>query len=272
MKMGHYALAFVLILSCFEYAVAAKANAWVRIPAGKYKPLFVPSEADPKGLIKLDESKKPSVLAKNVLVSVGEFDVQANPVTNRQFLNFVNQNSEWRRDRAKAIFADKRYLGHWKSPTSLSRQSSDQPVVNVSWFAASAYCESLGARLMTTDEWEYISSLDDPSKRDPLILEWYSLPNSDSPGFSERSFAGAMGVRDMYGKIWEWTLDFNSSMVTGESREDTSLSRSMFCGAGSIGSTNPSDYATFMRFAFRSGLKGNYALPALGFRCARGAL
>ncbi len=150
-----------------------------------------------------------------------------------------------------------------------SQKQLKQPVVNVSWFAAQAFCEYQDGRLPSTDEWEFLASQDESIRRDETILNWYSKPSKGESNDSGGIFVGKFGIRDMYGKIWEWTLDFNSSFVTGESREDTSLSRAMFCGAGSIGSANPSEYATFMRFAFRTSLKGNYALPALGFRCAK---
>lgn len=141
-------------------------------------------------------------------------------------------------------------------------------MVNVSWFAANAYCEAQDGRLPTTDEWEYLASQEDASRRDEAILNWYSKPN-DKKGRPGPGYIGKYGVTDMFGKIWEWTSDFNSTFVTGESREDTSLSRSLFCGAGSAGSSDPTAYATFMRFAFRSSLRGGYALPNLGFRCAK---
>jgi formylglycine-generating enzyme required for sulfatase activity len=67
---------------------------------------------------------------------------------------------------------------------------------------------------------------------------------------------------------WEWVENFNTALVTGESRGDTGLERSLFCGAGSIGSANPADYASFMRFAYRSSLKAVYTTKSLGFRCA----
>ena len=77
------------------------------------------------------------------------------------------------------------------------------------------------------------------------------------------------GVRDLFGLIWEWVDDFNTAMVTGESRADTGLERNLFCGAGTVGARNPSDYAAFMRAGYRSSLRANYAVPNLGFRCAQ---
>ncbi|HEU4431586.1 MAG TPA: formylglycine-generating enzyme family protein, partial [Myxococcota bacterium] len=44
-----------------------------------------------------------------------------------------------------------------------------------------------------------------------------------------------------------------------------------FCGSGSEGASDPEDYATFMRFAFRESLEPSYALHHLGFRCAQDA-
>lgn len=62
---------------------------------------------------------------------------------------------------------------------------------------------------------------------------------------------------------------FNTAFVTGESRGDTALEKSMFCGSGAVGAADPSDYAAFMRFGFRSSLKGNFTVANLGFRCVK---
>jgi len=262
-------LLFTLFVCLYESPLlSATTYQWVDIPEGQYQPLFLPSTADPKGQ---EATQQPKVKAITLpsLVKVSRFKLQSNLVTNSDFLDFVLKNPEWQRGNAKSIFVDKLYLSHWATPSEPGTKSKlSEPVVHVSWFAANAFCQSLNARLPTTDEWEYVASTDDAEKRDSTILSWYSMPTDKQQEMPSTHFKGRLGIENMYGKVWEWTLDFNSSLVTGESREDTSLSRSLFCGAGSIGSTDPTAYTTFMRFAFRSGLKGNYALPALGFRCA----
>ena len=65
------------------------------------------------------------------------------------------------------------------------------------------------------------------------------------------------GVRGLHGLVWEWVVDFNTAMVTGESRADTGLERDLFCGAGSVGAKDTTDYAAFMRQALRSSLQAN---------------
>ena len=69
--------------------------------------------------------------------------------------------------------------------------------------------------------------------------------------------------------MWEWVDDFNSALVTGESRGDSGLERDLFCGAGSVGAKDTTDFAAFMRLALRSSLKANNTTTSLGFRCAR---
>ena len=72
----------------------------------------------------------------------------------------------------------------------------------------------------------------------------------------------------MHGLVWEWVDDYNTALVTGESRGDSGLDRNLFCGSESVGSSDPKDYAAFMRFAFRSSLEAKYTVRNLGFRCA----
>jgi len=81
--------------------------------------------------------------------------------------------------------------------------------------------------------------------------------------------ANLHGIRDLHGLVWEWTGDFNSAIVTGDARGDTGLERQLFCGAGSLGAKDTSNYPAFMRFGFRSSFKAGYTVHNLGFRYAR---
>lgn len=239
---------------------------WIEVPAGSYKPLFNPPEYKTKRLLPPKESEA-SRSADPILIQVNAFEVLRNPVTNRDFRGFLLRYPGWRRDQVKSLFVDAMYLENWPPDTSPQYKAFlRKPVVSISWFAANSYCNSIGARLPTNDEWEYISSLDDSDLRDAVILNWYSDPSAEQGVRNEPTFIGKLGVIDMYGKIWEWTMDFNSTFEIGESEGQ---SKGLFCGAGSVGSANPRDYASFMRMAFRSSLSARYSLANLGFRCAR---
>ena len=77
------------------------------------------------------------------------------------------------------------------------------------------------------------------------------------------------GVRDLLTLVWEWVDDFNTVLVTGESRADTGLERTLFCGAGAAGARDLENYPAFMRAGMRSSLRASYVVPNLGFRCAQ---
>ncbi|PSJ46069.1 hypothetical protein C7H85_05335 [Zobellella endophytica] len=219
---------------------------------------------------------RPLYLSKDSpLTRVAPFRLDVTPVTNRQFADFVAGHPRWRKGQAAALFVEAGYLQHW--PTSSPDESQlDQPVTHVSWYAADAYCRARGQRLPTVAEWEFAaqaselaangSSEPDYSRR---ILSWYARPATATLPAVGQSPANYWQVRDLHGLVWEWTQDFNSTLVTGESRGDSSLDQGMFCGSGSAGSADPSDYAAFMRFGFRSSLKAPYTLGNLGFRCAQ---
>lgn len=230
----------------------------VAIPAGVYVPL----------------QRTPKDVAQ---VAVAPFLLDERPVTNAEFLAFVTANPPWRRSRVSGLFADSSYLGHWAGDLELGAKAPPgAPVVRVSWFAARAYARAAGKRLPTTAEWELAASAGysrPDGKNDPEmnrdIYAWLArpVPAVQTEGVVPRP--NLHGVRGLHGLVWEWVDDFNTAMVTGESRADSGLDRDLFCGAGSVGAKDPSDYAAFMRAALRSSLRANNTTTALGFRCAK---
>lgn len=260
-----------ILLSIAPQNVWATADAWIDITEGMYRPFFAPSEEQSKRLLDLNKEENVKDFNLNQLVKIERFLLHRRPVTNQAFLRFVMKHPEWKRSLVPEIFSDKMYLNHWPGDMDAGKKSAlASPVVYVSWFAARAFCKAEGGRLPTTDEWEYVSSLDEGERRDQVIFKWYEKPTGSKPNLQSSAYVSKLGVHDMHGKIWEWTNDFNSASMMSGSRGEA-LAGGMFCGAGANGAVNPSDYATFMRTAFRSSLKGNYAIPTLGFRCAKDA-
>lgn len=208
--------------------------------------------------------------------SIPAYSLRATPVTNAQFLAFVEAHPEWRRDRVPSVFADDRYLSHWKGALETGAEAlPQQPVTRVSWFAAQAYCESEGARLPTWLEWERAASASatlEDARKDPAwrksMLDWYSKPSNTALG-SVGGDPNLFGVRDLHGLVWEWVDDFGAMMVTSDSRDQNDPDRLKFCGAAAMSLRDRDNYALLMRVAMMSSLQANDTTNNLGFRCAR---
>lgn len=213
---------------------------------------------------------------KDSLISIHDFAIDIYPVTNSDYLKFVNVNTRWRKSQIKKIFNDGNYLLNWESDTTFAKGMNRlSPVTNISWYAAKAYCECQGKRLPTVDEWEYVAmaneNLADARKvttYNQYILDWYEKPKTYSNSIGH-TFKNYWGVYDLHGLVWEWTYDFNSVLITGESRNDVTTDKNLFCGSGSLNANDLMNYAAFMRYAFRGSIKANYSVQNLGFRCAK---
>ena len=209
-------------------------------------------------------------------LNVPAFNMRVEPVTLAEFKIFLQANPEWQRSQAPKLFVDKTYLSDWQDDTDLpAKADAAEPVTQVSWFAAQAYCESEGARLPTWAEWEYVAAADlthADARSDPAwlakILDWYARPASGRPS----AVGGAKnyyGVRDMHGLIWEWVGDFNALLVNPDSRSGDDPDKLKFCGAGAINLQDKQNYAVLMRIALLSSLQASDSTNSLGFRCVR---
>ncbi|MFN8325723.1 MAG: formylglycine-generating enzyme family protein [Flavobacteriaceae bacterium] len=216
---------------------------------------------------------------KNKEVEVNNLLIDVYPVSSENFLAFVKQNKRWRKSQIKRLFADGNYLNNWKNDTILpSSVKPNSPITNVSWYAANAYCECQGKRLATVDEWEFVAMANENvadarkiEEYNQYILDWYEKPKTFNNEIG-KTFKNYYGVYDLHGLVWEWTSDFNSILLTGESRSDVTTDKNLFCGSGSLNASDLMNYAAFIRYAFRGSVKANYAVKNLGFRCVKDTL
>jgi formylglycine-generating enzyme required for sulfatase activity len=256
--------ALLLALAVLAPAPAAAAGrdggtaqrAMVRLPAGTYQPLYG-RRGDPA-------------------TRVASFRLDRDPVTRGDFLRFVRENPAWRRDRVGAVYADRaRYLAGW--PAALDAgDAADlrRPATGVSWFAARAYCAAEGKRLPTLAEWEYAaaaSASDRDAARDRAFVAGLLATYATRPVPAPDVAAGrvnAFGVRGMHDLAWEWVEDFNSVLVSDDSRGVGGRDHDLFCASAAIGAADPNNFPAFLRYAVRAGATARTSLETLGFRCA----
>jgi formylglycine-generating enzyme required for sulfatase activity len=231
-----------------------------KLPAGHYRPLYAAPGHD--------------------RVAVAAFALDREPVTTGEFLAFVERHPEWRRDRVRRVYAGAGYLADWPSATDAgSADARRRPATQVSWFAARAYCTSLGKRLPTVDEWEYAAAASehlrdasgDAAFRARLLALYATVGKHTDAG--EHGFENAYGVRALHGVVWEWTLDFNSVVLDDDSRATGSgadaRDRHLYCASAALGATDPTNYPAFLRHAVRAGLGARSSTSSVGFRCAQ---
>ena len=238
-------------------ALAAGTGGWVRLPGGSFR-----------SALKYEDRNQ---------VRIAPFQLMETAVTNADFLAFVKRHPEWQRGKAPAVFTEARYLQHWAGPTTLgSRALPGQPVVNVSWFAADAYCKAQGARLPTWNEWEYAAAADETradARKDPVwrerILGWYARPSRSALPRVGLQAANVYGVRDLHGLVWEWTDDAGALLVDADNRKQGDADKAKFCGAAALSMSDRDNYAVLMRVAMLSSLEAGDVTANLGFRCAK---
>lgn len=197
----------VIIFNCFVLIIGCQPGieGMVKIPAGYF--YMGTDETDTEGHARLMGLEKPWYADESPKREVYQsaFYIDVHEVTNRQYYIFCQatdckQPSGWN---------GLKYPNGWV----------DLPVINVSFFDATAYAQWVGKRLPTEQEWE-------KAARGPKgsIYPWgnemrFSAANISrsnkkkkgqglKPVGSYPSGVSYYGLHDMIGNVWEWVWDY----------------------------------------------------------------
>jgi ergothioneine biosynthesis protein EgtB len=224
------------------------------------------------------------------VVRVPAFEIDVLPVTNAQFLEFMNDGGYGRRDLwseegwewiqaervshpAFWLSADTSAAGHrssdigcwqWRAMFSSEPLPAQWPVY-VSHAEASAYAAWKGRRLMTEPEWHRAADGATPGHVD--FAGFDPIPAGSLP-----RTASVHGVHDLIGNGWEWTSTvFAPFDGFTPMRAYPEYSADFFDGRHYVmKGASPATARELVRPSFRNWFRGNYPYVYAKFRTARG--
>lgn len=257
-----WACTILLLLLTFSWPQLRVSSAMVEIPAGTY-------------LVSDPVSSNPATTSRFQTVTLDGYRIDQQEVSNLAYRSCWEQN----------VCPIPTSFDSQTRPGYFANRSYDTfPVVNVSWRAANTYCEWVGKRLPTLEEWEVAASLA-PATGRRFIYPWgdrfdrrlvngaVDISTDTQPGDTQLSDtqlsdtlvgdtqpsgtyhpAGSTssGIMDMAGNVAEWTAMPAASMVDG------------FVVKGGSFLDGPEQ----LRNSALVELQEETAAPWLGFRCA----
>ena len=161
-----------------------------------------------------------------------DFEIDVFPVTNQQYLEFINDGGYenykyWLSDGWEIVKKNK-----WQSPMyweeingdwvtrnflGIHKINPDEPVCHVSYYEADAYCKWAGKRLPTEAEWEKAACWNEETKQKTIYPWGYTQPTKKNSNLFDSYLWGLSnigsypegasyyGCHQMIGDVWEWT-------------------------------------------------------------------
>ena len=140
--------------------------------------------------------------------TVKDFFILEKEVTRKDFSLFLNENPKWRLDNIDKLMLDNLVIADYLNSQDFT--DTGKPIANISWYAATAYCQWLETKL-PDNMLDYTIKL-------PSEAQWESaarLNAADTVNIFKESGAssarsadftriGKAGLYDIRGNLWEW--------------------------------------------------------------------
>ena len=162
-------------------------------------------------------------------------------------------------------------------------QTLEDPVVNVTWHAAAAFCDWVGGRLPTEAEWEFAARAGHEARiywwGNELSRRWANYGAEECCGgaaagddrWVNTAPVGSLppndfGLHDMSGNVWEWVADWHGRYA-GEAAIDPQGAGQGFGRVARGGSWL--NYPGVLRLSVRLSFSPDGRMSNVGVRCAR---
>jgi ergothioneine biosynthesis protein EgtB len=228
-------------------------------------------------------------------VYLNPYKIDIAPVSNREFMDFINDNGYGNSRYWLADGWDQMRQENWSAPLywecdssgvwmkkdfhGLRKIDSDEPVTNISYYEADAYAKWAGKRLPTEAEWEKAASWNEDRQKKSMYPWGNDNPTPIHANLLESYLWGLSrigtypggksyyGCHQMIGDIWEWTASeytlypgFKS--IFSEYTDKWAINQKVLRG-GSF--ATPSKQ---IRNTYRNYFKPHERILFAGFRCA----
>jgi formylglycine-generating enzyme required for sulfatase activity len=144
--------------------------------------------------------------------------------------------------------------------------NQEMPIVNVSWYDATAFCGWAGGRLPTEAEWEYAARAGGTEARYGPIDEvaWYLNNSGQKTHDVGQKRANGLGLYDVLGNVAEWVNDWYGPYQNSPSQDPSgpASGRGRVMRGGSW-----VNYPSYVRVSIRYRFPPPTISPQVGFRC-----
>lgn len=233
-----------------EWSAPTDRRSVIWVPAGRFQ------MGSPEG-----ESGRDADEALHAVPMANGFWMDASEVTYAAYQRFVLVNPAWQKDRIDPKVHDGTYLADWTG-NNFPAAKADDPVVNVSWYAAQAYARWAGKRLPTEAEWEYAC------RAGTATIYWWGAEFDAGASALTRPPSAARrnpwGLIHSLGGVWEWTSSLYRDYPyrSDDGRDDPAAQGPRVMRGGSAANDR-----RMLRSANRNRDAPERCSDLLGFRC-----
>lgn len=192
-------------------------------------------------------------------VSIRPFSMGKTEVTVAQYKNFCT------------------FTGRQMPPAPAYGWIDDNPVVNVTWDEARAYCEWVGGRLPTEAEWEYAASAGGKNSYSGSNqidrVAFYKTNSGGKPNNVGRKGSNNFNLADLTGNVSEWCSDwfgkkYYSQSDAGNPKGPSSGLERVIRGGAYNSVPNSTQDGDQLRITYRNSEDPASRQPYIGFRVA----